>query len=135
MKKQILLEKQEKMRREYLKRAKKLNKEIQEVEKKEDRKAKRDFLKLIKELNNIELDSDVMDIFLSDNYSLILGFLTVPLDDVIKEKLITNGKKVLKKIREKEAEEKARRKEQLRILKLKKEAVKLKKEAESNGEQ
>jgi|GEM_PF-1282974 hypothetical protein len=128
MKKQILLEKQEKMRREYLKRAKKLNKEIKEVEKKEDRKAKRDFLKLIKELNNIELDSDVMDIFLSDNYSLILGFLTVPLDDVIKEKLITNGKKVLKKIREKEAEEKARRKEQLRILKLKK-------EAESNGEQ
>lgn len=97
MKKQILLEKQEKMRREYLKRAKKLNKEIKEVEKKEDRKAKRDFLKLIKELNNIELDSDVMDIFLSDNYSLILGFLTVPLDDVIKEKLITNGKKVLKK--------------------------------------
>ena len=128
MKKQILLEKQEKMRREYLKRAKKLNKEIKEVEKKEDRKAKRDFLKLIKELNNIEIDSDVMDIFLSDNYSLILGFLTVPLDDVIKEKLITNGKKVLKKIREKEAEEKARRKEQLRILKLKK-------EAESNGEQ
>lgn len=131
MKKQILLEKQEKMRREYLKRAKKLNKEIKEVEKKEDRKAKRDFLKLIKELNNIELDSDVMDIFLSDNYSLILGFLTVPLDDVIKEKLITNGKKILKKIREKEAEEKARKKEQLRILKLKKE----KKEAESNGEQ
>lgn len=128
MKKQILLEKQEKMRREYLKRAKKLNKEIKEVEKKEDRKAKRDFLKLIKELNNIELDSDVMDIFLSDNYSLILGFLTVPLDDVIKEKLITNGKKILKKIREKEAEEKARKKEQLRILKLKK-------EAESNGEQ
>ena len=128
MKKQILLEKQEKMRREYLKRAKKLNKEIKEVEKKEDMKAKRDFLKLIKELNNIELDSDVMDIFLSDNYSLILGFLTVPLDDVIKEKLIPNGKKVLKKIREKEAEEKARRKEQLRILKLKK-------EAESNGEQ
>lgn len=130
MKKQILLEKQEKMRREYLKRAKKLNKEIKEVEKKEDRKAKRDFLKLIKELNNIELDSDVMDIFLSDNYSLILGFLTVPLDDVIKEKLITNGKKILKKIREKEAEEKARKKEQLRILKLKKD-----KEAESNGEQ
>lgn len=128
MKKQILLEKQEKMRREYLKRAKKLNKEIKEVEKKEDRKAKRDFLKLIKELNNIELDSDVMDIFLSDNYSLILGFLTVPLDDVIKEKLITNGKKILKKIRVKEAEEKARKKEQLRILKLKK-------EAESNGEQ
>ena len=128
MKKQILLEKQEKMRKEYLKRAKKLNKEIKEVEKKEDRKAKRDFLKLIKELNNIELDSDVMDIFLSDNYSLILGFLTVPLDDVVKEKLITNGKKVLKKIREKEAEEKARRKEQLRILKLKK-------EVESNGEQ
>ena len=128
MKKQILLEKQEKMRREYLKRAKKLNKEIKEVEKKEDRKAKRDFLKLIKELNNIELDSDVMDIFLTDNYSLILGFLTVPLDDVIKEKLITNGKKILKKIREKEAEEKARKKEQLRILKLKK-------EAESNGEQ
>ena len=108
MKKESLLEKQERIKKTYLERAKKIKGEIKAAEKTEERKVKREFLKLISNVLIIEEDS--LNIFLKDNYSLLVGFLTTKLDEDSKSKYIKNGEKILLKIES----EKQKKKEKLK---------------------
>lgn len=108
MKKESLLEKQERIKRTYLERAKKIKGEIKAVEKSEERKTKREFLKMITDVLTLEEDS--LNIFLKDNHSLLVGFLITKLDEDIKLKYIKAGEKILLKIEN----EKLKKKEKIK---------------------
>lgn len=108
MKKESLLEKQERIKRTYLERAKKIKEEIKAAEKSEERKTKREFLKMITDVLTLEEDS--LNIFLKDNHSLLVGFLITKLDEDIKLKYIKAGEKILLKIEN----EKLKKKEKIK---------------------
>ena len=108
MKKESLLEKQERIKRTYLERAKKNKGEIKAAEKSEERKTKREFLKMITDVLTLEEDS--LNIFLKDNHSLLVGFLITKLDEDIKLKYIKAGEKILLKIEN----EKLKKKEKIK---------------------
>ena len=108
MKKESLLEKQERIKRTYLERAKKIKGEIKAAEKSEERKTKREFLKMITDVLTLEEDS--LNIFLKDNHSLLVGFLITNLDEDIKLKYIKAGEKILLKIEN----EKLKKKEKIK---------------------
>ncbi|EEO42894.1 hypothetical protein FSDG_01453 [Fusobacterium animalis 7_1] len=110
MKKESLLEKQERIKRTYLERAKKIKGEIKAAEKSEERKTKREFLKMITDVLTLEEDS--LNIFLKDNHSLLVGFLITitKLDEDIKLKYIKAGEKILLKIEN----EKLKKKEKIK---------------------
>ena len=108
MKKESLLEKQERIKRTYLERTKKIKGEIKAAEKSEERKTKREFLKMITDVLTLEEDS--LNIFLKDNHSLLVGFLITKLDEDIKLKYIKAGEKILLKIEN----EKLKKKEKIK---------------------
>ena len=103
MKKESLLEKQERIKRTYLERAKKIKGEIKAAEKSEERKTKREFLKMITDVLTLEEDS--LNI-------LLVGFLITitKLDEDIKLKYIKAGEKILLKIEN----EKLKKKEKIK---------------------
>ena len=108
MKKESLLEKQERIKRTYLERAKKIKGEIKAAEKSEERKTKREFLKMITDVLTLEEDS--LNIFFKDNHSLLVGFLITKPDEDIKLKYIKAGEKILLKIEN----EKLKKKEKIK---------------------
>ena len=108
MKKESLLEKQERIKRTYLEKAKKIKGEIKAAEKSEERKTKREFLKMITDVLTLEEDS--LNIFFKDNHSLLVGFLITKLDEDIKLKYIKAGEKILLKIEN----EKLKKKEKIK---------------------
>ena len=108
MKKESLLEKQERIKRTYLERAKKIKGEIKAAEKSEERKTKREFLKMITDVLTLEEDS--LNIFSKDNHSLLVGFLVTELEEDTKLKYIKAGKKILLEIEN----EKLKKKEKIK---------------------
>ena len=109
MKKESLLEKQERIKRTYLERAKKIKGEIKAAEKNQERKTKRELLKIITDV--LALEEDSLNIFLKDNHSLLVGFLITKLDEDIKLKYIKAGEKILLKIEN----EKLKKKEKIKM--------------------
>lgn len=109
MKKESLLEKQERIKKNYLERAKKIKGEIKAAEKNEERKVKRELLKMLTDV--LTLEEDALNIFFKSNHSLLVGFLITKLDEDTKSKYIKAGEKILLKIEV----EKQKKKEKIKM--------------------
>ncbi|WP_029493466.1 hypothetical protein [Fusobacterium hwasookii] len=92
-----------------LRKSKKIKGEIKAAEKNQERKTKRELLKIITDV--LALEEDSLNIFFKDNHSLLVGFLVTELDEDTKLKYIKAGEKILLKIEN----EKLKKKEKIKM--------------------